>query len=144
MKRAIAFDVGSHTIGVAKSDLLQTIAQPVKTFRVQEAQWVQAFDEIFQTVLISEVDVIVVGWPKNLDDSESQSTQRSERFAKKITKYLTKLNQSIEVIFIDERLTTKQAENVLISANVSRKKRKQVIDTMAAVLILEMFLKQKE
>lgn len=139
-KRLVAFDVGSHTIGIAKSDVMKTIAQPVKTMRVQENMWPSTFEEINKLVDFSSVEAVIIGLPLHMDNSMSPSAERAQRFEKSIKKYFAKNNFDIETKMLDERLTTVQAENILVSADVSRKKRKNVIDTMAAVLILQNYL----
>ena len=142
MSRIIAFDVGTHTIGVAQSDLLQTLAQPVKTFRGLEQEWGKMCTEIFSVIPYNTVSTVVIGMPKNMDNSMGESAARSQRFKKSLEKHLRKQNiTTIEIVFFDERLTTKQADQILIGQNLRREKRKKVIDTVAAVLILEDYLR---
>lgn len=137
MKRYVAFDVGSHTIGVAQSDLLKTIAQPVGTIRIQEHNWDKAMVEIASSVDLKSVEKAFVGLPKNMNNTLGESAERALRFKDIFEEYLQSQKLDIEVIMSDERLTTVQAEKILIQADMSRKKRKKVIDTVAAVLILE-------
>ncbi|GBU10456.1 putative pre-16S rRNA nuclease [Erysipelotrichaceae bacterium] len=146
MKRAVAFDVGTHTIGVAQSDVMKMLAQPIKTFRYQEAEWAVAFKAIFEQLELKSIDVYVVGYPKMMNNSLGESAKRSERFAQELADYikLVWVGAEIEIILQDERLTTVQAEKILVSLDMSRKKRKAVIDTVAAVLILEDYLQSQK
>ncbi|MGL5041653.1 MAG: Holliday junction resolvase RuvX [Culicoidibacterales bacterium] len=145
MKRAVAFDVGSHTIGLAQSDVMKFMAQPLKTLRCQENEWTKALDNIFQIIDFKEVDTYVIGYPKMMNNTIGPSAERSIRFETKLRKYLNKLAlvEQPQIMLVDERLTTVQAEKILVSADMNRKKRKTVIDTVAAVLILEDYLKTR-
>lgn len=142
MKRAVAFDVGTHTIGVAQSDTLKFMAQPVKTFRYQENQWNNALIDIFKVIDVKTIDVCIIGFPKMMNNTIGESAERSKRFEKKLKRFLEKVEKTadIKVVLSDERLTTVQAEKILIAADMNRAKRKTVIDTVAAVLILEDYL----
>lgn len=140
MKRIIALDVGSHTIGVAQSDLLQMIAQPVETLRFLESDWDKAFIALAEIVELQSVEKAIVGLPKNMNNTLGPSAERSQRFVEAFKAYLDAQHLDIQIILADERLTTVQAEKVLISADVKRKNRKKVIDTVAAVLILQNYL----
>lgn len=145
MKRVVAFDVGSHTIGVAQSDVMKMFAHPVKTFRFMEDKWHDALTAIFAEIQIKEIETYVIGYPKTLKNKESESTKRAERFEVQLNKFLAKLtteNDTINynIIFFDERLSTHAAENILLSADMKRKNRKKVIDTVAAVIILDNYL----
>jgi len=142
MKRVVAFDVGSHTIGVAQSDVMKMFAHPVKTFRFTEHKWEQAITEILDTLNLSEIETYVIGLPKTLKNNDSESTFRAQRFAEKFEQMLTqKKGDSISnITFFDERFSTHSAENILLSADMKRKNRKKVIDTVAAVVILDNYL----
>ena len=135
-KRIMGLDYGSKTIGVAVSDLLGMTAQGVETININE----QVKD--FKIKHIKELDneynigKIVVGLPKNMDNSIGFRGEATLYFVEVLKKKI----KSVEVILQDERLTTMGAERVLLEANVSRKKRKDVIDKMAAVLILQTYL----
>ncbi|MBR2078250.1 MAG: Holliday junction resolvase RuvX [Exiguobacterium sp.] len=135
MKRVMGLDVGSKTIGVAVSDLMGWTAQGVETVYWTEPD----FDEAVRLLrpIIEQYDVkeVVVGHPKNMNGTVGPRGEASEAFAEAFTE-----QTGLPCVLVDERLTTMQAERMLISADVSRKKRKAVIDKMAAVMILQNYL----
>ena len=135
-KRIMGLDYGSKTIGVAVSDLLGMTAQGVETIDINEQ--IKDFKIKRLKELVNEYNVgkIVVGLPKNMDNSIGFRGEATLYFVEVLKKKI----KSVEVILQDERLTTMGAERVLLEANVSRKKRKDVIDKMAAVLILQTYL----
>ncbi len=134
----LGLDLGSRTLGIAISDITKTIATSYKVIRHQE-DYTSLLDEISKIVEIEHIEKIILGFPKNMDNSIGPKGQLSLEFAKKLE---AKLN--IEVILQDERLTTREAENVLISNNTSRSKRKKVIDKLAATIILQSFLDKEK
>ena len=135
-KRIMGLDYGSKTIGVAVSDLLGMTAQGVETIDINEQ--IKDFKIKRLKELVNEYNIgkIVVGLPKNMDNSIGFRGEATLYFVEVLKKKI----KSVEVILQDERLTTMGAERVLLEANVSRKKRKNVIDKMAAVLILQTYL----
>ena len=135
-KRIMGLDYGSKTIGVAVSDLLGMTAQGVETIDINEQ--IKDFKIKRLKELVNEYNLgkIVVGLPKNMDNSIGFRGEATLYFVEVLKKKI----KSVEVILQDERLTTMGAERVLLEANVSRKKRKNVIDKMAAVLILQTYL----
>lgn len=135
-KKIMGLDYGSKTIGVAVSDLLGMTAQGVETIDINEQ--IKDFKIKRLKELVNEYNVgkIVVGLPKNMDNSIGFRGEATLYFVEVLKKKI----KSVEVILQDERLTTMGAERVLLEANVSRKKRKNVIDKMAAVLILQTYL----
>lgn len=131
--RIMGLDVGDKTIGVAVSDLLGWTAQGVETIkRTSSKADLNRIKEI-----IDEMDVkkIVVGLPKNMNGTIGPQGEKVLKFCEKIKKKF-----DMEVVLWDERLTTVAAEKMLISADMSRKKRKQVVDKVAAVYILQGYL----
>lgn len=136
--RALALDVGDKTIGVAASDLLGLTAQGVTTIkRVSNREDLRQLGE-----LIAQYDagILVIGLPKNMNGTEGERCELVRKFAEKIGAAFP----SVEQIFWDERLSTVAAEKFLIgAADVSRGKRKKVIDKMAAVYILQGWLDSK-
>ena len=133
--RSLGLDVGDKTIGVAASDLLNLTAQGVKTIRRTSIE--EDLQELGK--IISELDakILVIGLPKNMNGTEGERCEVVRNFAETLQKNFPELKQ----IFWDERLSTVAAEKFLIgAADVSRKKRKKVIDKMAAVYILQGFL----
>lgn len=131
--RVMGLDVGSRTIGVAVSDALGITAQPIKTIRRQSKQE----DLTAIKTLISEFEIgkIVVGLPRNMDGTLGKQ-------AETIFKWIRDLQEEITLPMItwDERLSTVGASRVLLEADLSREKRKKVIDKLAAVLILQGYL----
>ena len=134
MKRCLALDVGDKTIGLAVSDLLGMTAQGLETMRRKSIK--EDIKYLGEVMGNYEVDTVVVGLPKNMNGTEGERCELVRSFAAKISKAYPDL----DVKFWDERLTTVAAEKLLIEADVSRRKRKKVIDKMAAVNILQGFL----
>lgn len=137
--RIIGLDVGSKTIGVAISDPMGWTAQGIETIKINEAIEEFGMKRLGELIKQYEVTEAVVGYPKNMNNSIGPRAQASEKFAA-----LLKEAYSIPVVLWDERLTTSAAEKMLISADVSRKNRKKVIDKMAAVMILQGYLDFKK
>ncbi|MBD7943789.1 MULTISPECIES: Holliday junction resolvase RuvX [Psychrobacillus] len=136
--RIMGLDVGSRTVGVAISDALGWTAQGIETIKINEDVQEFGIERIDELVKQHQVSEFVVGFPKNMNNSIGPRAEASEQFAKLLTdKY------NFPVTLWDERLTTMAAERMLIDADVSRKKRKQVIDKMAAVMILQGYLDRK-
>jgi putative Holliday junction resolvase len=136
--RALGLDVGTKTIGVALSDELGWTAQGLSTLKREENEEEKDYEVIASLVKEHGVDTIVIGLPKNMNGTIGPSGERSQNFADALSNYI-----SCNIKMWDERLTTVAAEKMLISADVSRKKRKQVIDKMAAVMILQGYLDHK-
>ena len=131
--RIMALDVGSKRIGVALSDPLKITAQGLQTF--QRTVLEEDIKGLWQLIDEHEVSQLVVGLPQNMDGSIGFKAEEVQQFIADLT-----AERKIEVIWIDERLTTVSAERVLLEADVSRAKRKKVIDKMAAVVILQSYL----
>jgi len=143
MKRAVAFDVGSHTIGIAQSDLMRMFAHPVQTLRVQEHDWDMALEQLHTLLVFSEIDTYVIGLPLTLKNNDSASSLRAKRFYDTLQKHLTAQNideATYRITLFDERFSTQSAQSLLISADMRRNKRKKVVDTVAAVIILDNYL----
>ncbi|MEK0222938.1 Holliday junction resolvase RuvX [Bacillus proteolyticus] len=136
--RILGLDVGTKTVGVAMSDEMGWTAQGLETIRINEERGHFGFDRISELVKQYGVDKIVVGLPKNMNGTIGPRGEACQQFAENLRELL-----QLEVVMWDERLSTMAAERLLISADVSRKKRKQVIDKMAAVVILQGFLDSK-
>lgn len=137
--KAIGLDVGDKTIGVALSDDLLFSAHGLKTIqRVGIRKDTGAIIELIDEYVC---DTVVIGLPKRLDGTDSQQTEKVYEFKKMLENKLISTGKTgINLVYQDERLTTVQAQKVLIEADVSRKKRKEVIDKQAAVLILQGYL----
>jgi len=129
----VALDVGTKTIGVAETDPLRLFAQPVCTLRRQGVRHDTA--AIQALIEQREVTQVVVGLPLELDGTE----ERSARLARQIGEAVRELS-GLPVSYMDERYSSVEAENRLISMNLSRKRRKEIIDQVAAIVILESYL----
>jgi putative holliday junction resolvase len=133
--RTMGLDVGSKTVGIALSDELGWTAQGLETLRINEEEKVFGFDELGKIIKEYQVDKIVVGLPKNMNGTIGPRGEASQFYARELEERF-----GIPVILWDERLTTVAAERVLLEADLSRKKRKKVIDKMAAMMILQGYL----
>lgn len=133
--KIMGLDVGSKTIGVAISDAFGWTAQGIETVKINEAEGEFGIERIKALVKEHNVTEFVVGFPKNMNNTVGPRGEASENY-----KTLLEETFGFPVKLWDERLTTMAAERVLIEADVSRKKRKQVIDKMAAVMILQGYL----
>ncbi|GEN84670.1 putative pre-16S rRNA nuclease [Sporosarcina luteola] len=136
--RIMGLDVGSKTVGIAISDALGWTAQGIETIKIDEGTGQFGMARIQELVAEYAVTSFVVGYPKNMNNSVGPRGEASERFAD-----LLREEFGHPVMLWDERLTTMAAERMLIDADVSRKKRKTVIDKMAAVMILQGYLDSK-
>ena len=134
MKRYMSLDIGDRTIGIAVSDLLGLTAQGVETIRRRkEEDDLKRLGELMEQY---ETRSLVSGLPKNMDGTEGDRCSIVKEFMDKVKETYP----DVEVVFWDERLSTVAAARSLIEADVSRKKRKKVIDKMAAVFILQGYL----
>lgn len=136
--RTMGLDVGSKTIGIAISDALGWTAQGIETISIDEEAGEFGVERIAELVKEHQVSEFVIGYPKNMNNTVGPRGEASERYAD-----LLKESFNLPVTLWDERLTTMAAERTLLEADVSREKRKQVIDKMAAVMILQGFLDSK-
>ncbi len=134
--RIMGLDVGSRTIGVACSDALLMTAQGVETIRRTSLE--NDFKRLQEIIDEREVSEIVVGLPKNMNGSEGDRVEKTKAFVEKMQEVI-----SLPVSYWDERLSTVMATRSLIEADVSRKKRKGIIDKMAAIVILQGYLDRK-
>ncbi|HAY53644.1 Holliday junction resolvase RuvX [Schleiferilactobacillus harbinensis] len=134
--RLMGLDVGSKTVGVAVSDPLGWTAQGVEIIPIDEHQHQFGLDRVAELVDQYEVTGFVLGFPKNMNNSIGERAKKSKAYGQYLTDRF-----HLPVDFIDERLTTVEANRMLIEgADASRKKRKQVVDKVAAVLILQNYL----
>jgi len=137
--RLLGLDVGSRTVGVACSDLLGWTAQGVEIIRINEDKEEFGLDRLGEIIQEKQPTGIVLGLPKNMNNTEGPRVEKSREYGKMVEE---KFNLPVD--FIDERLTTVQAERMLIDeANVSRRKRKKVVDKIAAEMILQNYLDAK-
>lgn len=136
MEKILGLDLGSCTLGIAMSDALGMIAHGVETFRFTSEDYDSAMKRVKELVTENQIKTIVLGLPKHMNGDIGIRAEISYQFKELLESNI----KDIEVILVDERLTTKIAESQLIFADVSRKKRKKVIDKMAAVAILQGYL----
>lgn len=137
--KAMALDVGDKTIGVALSDELFITAQGHST--IERVGIRKDTGKILDLVREHDCSVIVIGLPLKLDGSDSPQTEKVREFTAVLENKLRSNSlQNVEIIYQDERFTTAMAQRVLIEADVSRKKRKTVIDKQAAVITLQSYL----
>ncbi len=132
--RYLGLDLGSKTLGIALSDSLGIIASSYGIINHDE-DYERLIREVYDIVQDKKIEAIVLGLPKNMNNSIGPKGELSFAFKKMLEDEI-----KIPVFLQDERLTTRQAENVLISNDTSRKKRKKVIDSMAATIILQSYL----
>lgn len=132
--RTMGLDVGTRTIGIAVSDLLGMIAGGVETIKRTSEE--RDFNMIKELAAEHEVDTFVVGYPKNMNGTVGERGKACEEFAEKVRG----LFPDAKVVLWDERLSTVAAEKILVESDMRRKKRKQIIDMMAAVVILQNYL----
>ena len=137
--RYLGLDLGTKSLGVSISDRSNTIAMPYKTLRFEEGHDEVVLKDLEEIVKEKKITEFVLGFPKNMNNSLGFAAERSLRFKEKLEKYFC-----LPVRLVDERLSTVEAEKILITGDKSRKKRKKVIDNVASSLILETYLKQKE
>ncbi|VTS26146.1 Holliday junction resolvase [Streptococcus pseudoporcinus] len=134
--RIMGLDVGSKTVGVAISDPLGFTAQGLEIIKIDEDNQAFGFDRLSELVAQYKVSQFVVGLPKNMNNTSGPRVEASQAYGQKIQELF-----KIPVVYQDERLTTVEAERMLIEqADISRGKRKKVIDKLAAQLILQNYL----
>lgn len=138
--RIIALDFGTKTVGVALSDALGITAQPVETItRKEDNKLRRTYARIEEIIEANDVGEIVVGYPKNMDDSIGERARACEDFAAALER-----RTGLPVYLWDERLTTVAADEILEECGVKRENRKAVIDQIAAVFILQGYMENKE
>ncbi len=136
--RYLGLDLGSRTLGVAVSDKTGLIASNYQTIRHNE-EYDRLLFEVKKLVEELEIDAIVLGFPKNMNNTIGPKGELSIEFKNKLEEIVT-----VPIYLQDERLTTKTAHDVLISGNVSRKNRKKVVDSVAATIILQSYLDRSD
>ena len=134
--RIMGLDVGSKTVGVAISDPMGWTAQGIEIVRISEEDKEYGYERILELIKEYEVSKVIIGLPKNMNNSIGFRAEASIAYAEGLKELI-----DIEIDYQDERLTTVQAERMLVDeGNVSRKKRKKVIDKLAAVILLQNYL----
>ena len=134
--RVLALDLGTKTLGLAISDETMMLSAPLTTLRYDNENYDYLLDELEKIIEKYNVKVLVLGLPKNMDNSLGFASQRSLNFKELLEKRFV-----LKIELVDERLTTIEAQNILIENNFKRKKRKKVIDEYAAMIILDTYLR---
>ena len=135
MKRKVALDIGDVRIGVAVSDTLGITANPRETYVRKGKTFEEDIAYFVKYAKTEDADAFVIGLPLNMDGTEGPRVEVTKAFGNAL-----KEASGLDIIYVDERLTTVSAENLLISADVRREKRKTVIDKVAATIILQSYL----
>lgn len=133
----LGLDLGSRTLGIAVSDATGLIASTYKTIRHEE-EYDRLLEEVKKLVDELKIGAIVLGFPKNMNNTIGPKGELSLEFKDKLEKIV-----DVPIYLQDERLTTKSATDMLIIGNVSRKNRKKVVDSVAATIILQSYLDRK-
>ena len=136
--RYLGLDLGSRTLGMAVSDKTGLIASSYKTIRHNE-EYDMLLDEVRDAVLELNIDAVVLGFPKMMNNTIGPKGELSLEFKKKLENVI-----DIPVYLQDERLTTKSATDILIQGNVSRRDRKKIVDSVAATIILQTYLDRSD
>lgn len=135
MARILAIDIGEKRIGIAVSDALSITAQGLETIQRKNAE--DTLNKIKDLIKKYKVSKIIVGMPLNMDGTKGPSAETIEGYVA-----ILKKETGVDIGMVDERLTTAQGERILLDADLSRKKRKNSIDKIAAQLILQTYLDQ--
>ena len=136
--RTLGLDLGTKTLGLALSDKSNQIANPYRVLHWDGENYDLLFKELDKIIEENKIETLVLGLPKNMNNTLGFAAERSMKFKEELEKRYNK-----EVVLIDERLSTTEATNYLLDADMSRKKRKKVIDSVAASIILDTYLKSK-
>ena len=137
--RYLGLDLGTRTLGISISDLTLTIATAYKTIRFLENDYLSLVPILKNIIEENDVSKIILGYPKNMNNTIGDRANTTMEFKKIIED-----NLNMEVIMQDERLSTKEAHYYMIEADMSRKKRKQKVDSLAANIILQTYLDKEK
>lgn len=136
--RYLGLDLGTKTLGMALSDRTGLIASSYGTIRFENEDYDSLLPKIKEIVENEEVDIIVLGLPLNMNNSVGERANKTIMFKDKLSEYL-----NMEIYMQDERLSSVEANNYLIQSDMSRKKRKTKVDSVAATIILETFMERR-
>ncbi len=145
MNKIMGLDVGDKTIGVAISDALLITAQG-KTV-INRTTIKEDLDQLIDYILEENIDTVVVGLPKNMNNTIGPQAEKTMSFIKKLDKkikYTDRVSRSVKIEYWDERLTTVAAHKSMIEGDLSRKKRKKIVDKIAAIYILQGYLDRRK
>ena len=135
----LGLDLGTRTLGVAISDITKTIATTYATIHFSDDDYESAIRQLKPIIETENIEKLILGFPKNMNNSIGPRAEVTLSF-----KELLEKNFDIEVIMQDERLSTKEASSYMIQADMSRKKRKKKIDSLAANIILQTYLDKRK
>lgn len=136
--RCLGLDLGTKTLGISISDVNQVIASTYKTLRFNENCYEETIIPLKEIIANENIEYIVLGLPKNMNNTFGERTKITNDYGNLLEEKL-----GIKVYYQDERLSSVSANKILISGNMSRKKRKDKVDTIAANIILQTYLDRK-
>ena len=137
--RYLGLDLGTKTLGISISDTTHTIANTLKTIRFEDSNYDSLLPELEKIIDENKISKIVLGYPKNMNNTEGEKCKLTLEFKEKL-----ETTFKIKVEMQDERLTTVQATNYMLEADISRKKRKKKVDSLAANIILQTYLDREK
>ncbi len=137
--RYLGIDLGSKTIGLAMSDTTLTIASTYKTIFFKNEDYNSTIEEIMNIIKEYNITKIILGLPKNMNNTLGERAEITLKY-----KELLEKNTDIPIVMFDERLTSVISNNILIEADMSRKKRKKKVDSIAAQIILQDYLNKEK
>jgi len=135
----MGLDLGTKTLGISLSDVTKTLASPYKTITFAEGDYSSALNSLEEIIFLEKVEKIILGLPKNMNGSLGFRAEETLEFKKMMEEKF-----DIPIITFDERLTTREANNYMLEADMSRKKRKEKKDFLAANIILQAYLNKEE
>lgn len=137
--RYLGLDLGTRTLGLSLSDATRTIASAYKTIRFEENEYSSLIPILKEIIIENDVSKLVLGYPKNMNNTIGDRANTTMEFKKLIEE-----NLDIEVVMQDERLSTKEAHFYMVEADMTRKKRKEKVDSLAANIILQTYLDKEK
>jgi len=137
--RYLGLDLGTRTLGISVSDTTKTIASTLKTIRFNENDYDSLIGPLNEIINEYNIEKIVLGLPKNMNNTMGERCSTTIEFQQKLIN-----NFDIDVVLQDERLTTVEATNYMLEADISRKKRKKKVDSLAANIILQTYLDREK
>lgn len=140
MEKLLGLDLGTQTLGMSYYDGLIDIVHPIENFSFEPGNFKKARTHIIEYCAKENITNIVLGYPLNMDGSKSKRTLSTERFKEDLLKEAPNLN----IVYCDERLTTVEAYERLDMMGVNKKKQKDLIDMISAVIILESYVSKKK
>ena len=135
----IGLDLGTRSLGISLSDITKTVATTYGTVHFEEKDYEKAIEELATIMEKEPVEKIILGYPKNMNGSIGPRALETEEFKQKLEERF-----NIKVELQDERLSTREAEGYMLQADMSRKKRKQKVDSLAANIILQTYLDREK